>query len=59
MIIVSHRLSVVGDCDQIFVMEAGRIVVQGTHEQLLALRGHYYTMARHQLGLDRELAKAA
>ncbi len=51
-ILVSHRLSSVVAADQIFVMQAGKIVEQGTHEQLIARRGLYYTMARHQLQLD-------
>ncbi len=51
VVLVSHRLSTVADCDQIFVMDGGRIIERGTHEQLLALRGAYYRMARHQLKL--------
>ncbi|HQY88299.1 MAG TPA: ABC transporter ATP-binding protein, partial [Tepidisphaeraceae bacterium] len=51
MILVSHRLSTVIDCDQIFVMDEGKIVEHGTHSELLALRGIYYEMAKHQLRL--------
>jgi ABC-type multidrug transport system fused ATPase/permease subunit len=42
------------DCDQIFVMDAGRVIEHGTHEELLARRGAYYEMAKHQLQLDDE-----
>jgi subfamily B ATP-binding cassette protein MsbA len=52
VILVSHRLSTVADCDQIFVMSEGQIAEQGTHEQLVARRGLYYSMARHQMKLD-------
>lgn len=52
IIIVSHRLSTVADCDQIFVMDEGRIVEQGTHDQLLTRRGIYFQMAKHQLRLE-------
>jgi subfamily B ATP-binding cassette protein MsbA len=51
MIVVSHRLSTVVDCDQIFVMDGGQVVERGTHDQLVALRGVYYEMARQQLRL--------
>jgi len=59
IVLVSHRLGVVADCDRIFVMDDGKIVEQGTHEELLARRGFYYAMARHQLRVDHELKDAA
>ncbi len=52
IILVSHRLSTVAGCEQIFVMDGGRIVERGTHEQLIARRGVYFSMAHEQLGLD-------
>jgi subfamily B ATP-binding cassette protein MsbA len=51
---VSHRLTTVADCDQIFVMESGQIVERGTHEQLITQRGLYFTMAKHQMKLKDE-----
>ncbi len=52
LILVSHRLSTVADCDQIFVMDAGKIVERGTHHELIRQRGLYWKMARHQLKLE-------
>ncbi len=54
MVLVSHRLSTVADCDRIFVMEAGCIIEEGTHDQLIAAGGAYFRMARHQLKLSGE-----
>jgi ABC-type multidrug transport system fused ATPase/permease subunit len=52
IILVSHRLSTVADCDQIFVMNEGRVEERGTHEQLLSQGGLYRAMAGHQFKLD-------
>lgn len=44
--IIAHRLSTIRDADRILVVEAGRIVEQGNHGELLARRGAYYAMAQ-------------
>ena len=44
--IIAHRLSTIRDADRIVVVEAGRIVEQGNHAELLARRGAYYAMTR-------------
>jgi ATP-binding cassette, subfamily B, fatty acid transporter len=44
--IIAHRLSTIRDADQILVVEAGKVVEQGNHAELLARRGAYYRMTR-------------
>ena len=44
IIMIAHRLKTVRHADQIVVVDKGRIVQQGTHEQLLALKGEYARM---------------
>lgn len=46
--VIAHRLSTVAAADQILVMDAGRIVERGTHEELLSHRGLYYDMVTRQ-----------
>jgi subfamily B ATP-binding cassette protein MsbA len=52
IVVVSHRLSTVMDCDQIFVMDEGRIVERGTHDELIGMGGVYAAMARQQLRIE-------
>ena len=47
-IVIAHRLSTVKDADIILVVQDGKIIEQGRHEELLALKGHYYDLWMRQ-----------
>lgn len=53
--VIAHRLSTIRRADQILVVEQGRIVEQGSHEQLFALGGRYYDLYTRQHGLQANL----
>ncbi|MCS6829919.1 MAG: ABC transporter ATP-binding protein [Armatimonadota bacterium] len=48
-IIVTHRLSLVRDCDRILVFDEGRVIESGSHQELMALEGWYARMYRLQM----------
>lgn len=50
-IVVAHRLSTVKSADQIIVLENGRVAEKGTHAELVALKGSYFTLVKNQLEL--------
>ena len=52
IVLVSHRLSTVADCDRIVVLGDGTVVECGSHVELVNKRGVYYGLARLQLKLD-------
>lgn len=50
VIAIAHRLSTLRHMDRIIVMDDGKIVEQGSHKELLALKGQYYDLWQHQSG---------
>jgi ATP-binding cassette subfamily B protein len=46
--VIAHRLSTIRDADLILVMDGGRIVEQGTHDELLAIHGAYHALYEAQ-----------
>ena len=50
VIAIAHRLSTIARMDRLIVLDEGRIVEQGSHEELLRLGGHYERLWRHQSG---------
>lgn len=48
--VIAHRLSTILQCDRILVFQAGQIIEQGSHDQLMATASHYRDLVRQQLG---------
>ena len=46
--VIAHRLSTIRQADIILVVDAGKIIERGTHEELMAKKGHYYTLYTRQ-----------
>ncbi len=50
-IVVAHRLSTVKNADKIIVLENGKILEEGTHQDLISIRGRYFSLIKNQLEL--------
>ncbi|MCQ5192046.1 ABC transporter permease, partial [Eubacterium callanderi] len=50
MLIIAHRLTTIRNCDVIYVMDKGRVVEVGSHEQLLENKNIYYHLWMSQIG---------
>ena len=52
-IVIAHRLSTVKNADQIIVLDKGSVIEKGTHEELIKLKGSYFTLVKNQLDLEK------
>ena len=48
-LVIAHRLSTIKNCDRIFVMDKGKIVEQGTYDDLMSKKGDFYDLAIRQI----------
>lgn len=54
MLIISHRLNTIKNCDKIIVLDKGKVVEEGTHEELILKRAKYYELWNFQQGIKEE-----
>jgi ABC-type multidrug transport system fused ATPase/permease subunit len=47
-IVIAHRLSTIKDCDKIYVLDKGKIIEEGTFEELYANNGFFYELVNRQ-----------
>jgi len=57
-LIIAHRLSTIQDCDQIIVMHQGRVVEQGTHDELMRKGGRYIELLKMQEYIDDDTVES-
>ena len=50
-IVIAHRLSTVKHADKIIVLDKGKVVEEGNHAELVAMKGEYYRLVKNQLEL--------
>ncbi len=53
VVVIAHRLSTVMNADKIVVLEKGEIIEEGTHFELLELKGSYFNLVKNQLALEK------
>lgn len=53
-IIVAHRLSTIRGADVIVAIDKGKVVEKGSHDELMAVKGHYFSLVTAQLSSENE-----